>query len=82
MSPIPYVLVIQVRAADGWRAITSYRYDLKDESRKSGRADAMRQARLGIRAWREYHLFADRALRIAECVPDAAFRPQWIEVVP
>lgn len=78
---LPHTFAIQVRAAGGWRNITTYRFDpTKDGNRVGGRADAMRQARIGIRAWREYHEFQDEVLRIAECKETAAWRPEWVEV--
>lgn len=77
-------LAIQVRAASGWRNVTTYSFDPdKRAGLVDSREDRMKDALLGLHAWRQYHLFTDSVLRIAEeFVDDKAGGHQWIEARP
>lgn len=77
----PNTFYVQVRDADGWRNITSYGYDPRcDDRHAAGRDRKLREARIGLNAWRNYHEFQDEVLRIAECVLGNGGRLEWVEV--
>lgn len=76
----PNTFYVQVRADDGWRNITTYGYDPRSDDRHiNGRARRLREARVGLDAWRAYGKFEGEVLRIAECILGKGGVPEWVE---